>query len=86
MDSFQGREKEAILVSLVRSNPSAQIGFLAETRRTHVAITRARSFLGVVGDFSTLATHPYYSKLLDFWMERGFVRSVWDEEIARFLS
>lgn len=86
VDSFQGREKEAILVSLVRSNPSAQIGFLAETRRTHVAITRARSFLGVVGDFSTLATHPYYSKLLDFWMERGFVRSVWDEEIARFLS
>ncbi len=86
VDSFQGREKEAILVSLVRSNPSGEIGFLAETRRTHVAITRARSFLGVVGDFSTLASDPYYSKLLDFWLERGFVRSVWDEDIVRFLS
>jgi len=86
VDSFQGREKEVILVSLVRSNPSAEIGFLEETRRTHVAITRAKRNLTVVGDFSTLASDPYYSRLLDFWLERGFVRSVWDEEIAQFLE
>lgn len=86
VDSFQGREKDAIMVSLVRSNPSGEIGFLGETRRTHVAITRAKRSLTVVGDFSTLASDPYYSRLLEFWLDQGFVRSVWDEEFSQFLA
>lgn len=33
VDGFQGREKEAVVVSLVRSNPEHEVGFLAEKRR-----------------------------------------------------
>jgi DNA polymerase alpha-associated DNA helicase A len=33
VDGFQGREKEAVVVSLVRSNPEREVGFLAEKRR-----------------------------------------------------
>lgn len=33
VDGFQGREKEAVVVSLVRSNPEHEVGFLAERRR-----------------------------------------------------
>ncbi len=36
VDGFQGREKEAIVISLVRSNPACEIGFLADTRRMNV--------------------------------------------------
>ena len=39
MDSFQGREADAIVLSLVRSNPSGRIGFLADRRRLNVAVS-----------------------------------------------
>lgn len=42
VDGFQGRENEAVVISLVRSNPAGKIGFLSDTRRTNVAFTRAR--------------------------------------------
>ncbi|KAF8450085.1 P-loop containing nucleoside triphosphate hydrolase protein, partial [Kalaharituber pfeilii] len=54
VDGFQGREKEVVVVSLVRSNEEGEIGFLGEGRRMNVAVTRPRRALVVVGDGSTL--------------------------------
>uniref|UniRef100_A0A669QK06 Immunoglobulin mu DNA binding protein 2 n=1 Tax=Phasianus colchicus TaxID=9054 RepID=A0A669QK06_PHACC len=42
VDGFQGREKEAVILSFVRSNKKGEVGFLAEDRRINVAVTRAR--------------------------------------------
>ena len=64
VDGFQGREKEAVVLSLVRSNDGGQIGFLGDLRRLNVAITRARRCLVVVGDSATIARHPTYSRLV----------------------
>ena len=79
VDGFQGREKEAVVVSLVRSNPAGRIGFLADTRRTTVAFTRARRALVVIGDSSTLSAHPFYLRMVGHLEGIGAYGSVWEE-------
>jgi DNA polymerase alpha-associated DNA helicase A len=54
VDGFQGREKEVVVVCLVRSNERGEVGFLRESRRLNVAMTRARRQLCVVGDGETV--------------------------------
>ncbi|KAI5370342.1 putative AAA+ ATPase domain, P-loop containing nucleoside triphosphate hydrolase [Septoria linicola] len=65
IDGFQGREKEAVVVSLVRSNADFEVGFLAEKRRLNVAMTRPRRHLCVIGDSETISRG---SKFLKRWM------------------
>ncbi|MFO0963973.1 MAG: AAA domain-containing protein [Gemmataceae bacterium] len=79
VDGFQGREKEAVLLSLVRSNPQSEIGFLGDIRRMNVAMTRARRKLLVVGDSATLSAHPFYQAFFAHCEETGAYRSVWEE-------
>ena len=79
VDGFQGREKEAIIISLVRSNSKGEVGFLAETRRMNVALTRARRKLIVIGDSATITAHPFYKDLVDYWDSIGAYRSIWEE-------
>lgn len=78
VDGFQGREKEVIIVTMVRSNHHREIGFLADTRRTNVALTRARRKLIVIGDSATLASHPFYADMIEHFETRNAYRSVWE--------
>lgn len=80
VDGFQGREKEAVLISFVRSNSTREIGFLADTRRMNVALTRARRKLIVVGDSATLGPHKFYAAMLSYFDSIGAHHSVWEEE------
>ena len=84
VDGFQGREKEAVIVDLVRSNDSGEIGFLANTRRMNVALTRARRQLVVVADSATLGDHPYYAQFLHYVDEIDAHGSAWSDEAPPF--
>jgi DNA polymerase alpha-associated DNA helicase A len=54
VDGFQGREKEAVIVTLVRSNAEGEVGFLSDKRRLNVAMTRPKRHLCIIGDSETV--------------------------------
>ncbi|KAM3869880.1 DNA-binding protein SMUBP-2 [Diretmus argenteus] len=78
VDGFQGREKEAVVLSLVRSNRKGEVGFLAEDRRTNVAVTRARRHLAVVCDTQTVQNHAFLKSLIHHMTECGEVRTAFE--------
>jgi len=82
VDGFQGREKEAIVISLVRSNRECEIGFLTDTRRMNVALTRARRKLIVIGDSATLGGHLFYAALLDYFQKIDGYHTIWEESFS----
>lgn len=71
VDGMQGREKEAIILSLVRSNDKREVGFLKEKRRLNVAMTRPRRHLCVIGDSSTVEKGSTYLKSWMSWLENN---------------
>ena len=79
VDGFQGREKEVIIISLVRSNGEGEIGFLKDYRRTNVALTRARRKLIVIADSATLGGDEFYGSLFEYFESIGSYRSVFEE-------
>ncbi|XP_060891467.1 DNA-binding protein SMUBP-2 [Labrus mixtus] len=78
VDGFQGREKEAVVLSLVRSNRKGDVGFLAEDRRINVAVTRARRHITVVCDTQTVQNHPFLKSLILHMTEFGTVRTAFE--------
>lgn len=75
VDAFQGQERDAIVISFVRSSDTGEVGFLGDIRRTNVAMTRAKKKLILIGDSATLGSHPFYVKLLDYVQKKGFYKS-----------
>ncbi len=78
VDGFQGREKEAVIVSLVRSNLLGEMGFLGDTRRMNVAMTRAKRKLIVIGDSSTLASLQFYKSFIEYAEKNNAYKTVWE--------
>ena len=71
VDGFQGREKEVILISFVRSNLAKEIGFVKDRRRLNVAMTRARTKLVMTGDMETLGANDPFDALKGWLEENG---------------
>lgn len=65
IDGFQGQEKEVIIISCVRAEPDGYgVGFLGDTRRMNVAVTRAKSALWILGNEESLLKNPVWRRLV----------------------
>ena len=78
IDSFQGQERDIVLISLTRSNPEGIIGFLSDIRRMNVAMTRARKKLVIIGDSATLSRLPFYADVINYAEQLGGYQSAWE--------
>ncbi len=67
VDSFEGREEDIVVISLVRSNERGHIGFLRVPNRLNVAISRAKRLVACIGDSATLRSgeESMYGQLVE---------------------
>ena len=71
IDGYQGREKDIIILSMVRSNENMSTGFIEETKRMNVAITRARKLVILIGDSSTICKADFVFDLVSYIQSKG---------------
>ncbi len=78
VDAFQGQERDIVYISMTRSNSEGIIGFLADTRRMNVAMTRARKKLVIAGDSATLSVLSFYEDFITYAQEQNAYQSAWE--------
>ncbi|QWU85924.1 hypothetical protein CA3LBN_000142 [Candidozyma haemuli] len=75
IDAFQGREKDFMIMSCVRSNKDNKVGFLKDERRLNVALTRARYGLIIIGDATCLRNDPLWNEYIEHLTSKGSLLS-----------
>ncbi len=74
VDGFQGREKDFIILSNVRSNPDGNIGFLSDFRRLNVSITRAKYGMIIIGDINCLSKRSQiWADFIKYYDDKGLL-------------
>lgn len=78
VEQFQGQEKRAIIISVVRSTEAfletdddSTFSFLSNPKRFNVAITRAKALLIVIGNPHVLDKHEHWKELLKYCLENN---------------
>ena len=84
MDGVQGREKEVVIVSLVRANADGSVGSLSKDRRFDVAVTRARRKAIVVGDGETVRAADAVRAFREYAADEGRLVEADGEERTGF--
>ncbi|KAK8747336.1 hypothetical protein OTU49_016754 [Cherax quadricarinatus] len=80
IDAFQGQERDIIILSFVRGNSGANIGFLSQRQRLNVALTRARKSCFIVASLSSLSNNKDWESLIKNAERRGLISVITGKE------
>lgn len=78
VNAFQGRERDVVVVSFVRSNGEQDLGFVSDPRRLNVSISRARALFIGIGDAATLGASAELQRVIDAIAVAGGYTSAWE--------
>ena len=84
VDGFQGQERDVIISSTVRANENRFTGFLDDSRRLNVLLTRARRGLVLIGHKKTLEECESWKNLLDYLKMKNAVNGGYKSECRKF--
>lgn len=77
---LQGQERDVVILSFVRANPQANIGFLSQRQRLNVALTRARRSCFIVASLSSLSQNDDWKSLIQNAQDRNVIRTITQAE------
>eukprot|EP01084_Bolivina_argentea_P152262 265641_1 len=72
-NQIEGSSKPMVIYMCVRSNNSGNIGFLNDSKRVNVALSRAEYGQIIIGDINTLQYNPIYNKIFQYHIEKKAV-------------
>lgn len=71
IDNFQGEEASVVVISLVRSNPQNNCGFLRTSNRINVLLSRAKHGMYIIGNSMTSMHIPMWADVIDIFKRNG---------------
>ncbi|KAF3387285.1 NFX1-type zinc finger-containing protein 1 [Penicillium rolfsii] len=71
VDNFQGEEAKIVVISLVRSNPQKNCGFLRTSNRINVLLSRARYGMYIIGNSETSNHVPMWAQVIKILRQAG---------------
>ena len=83
VDGFQGREKEVIVFSAVRSNAKQVLGFLNDKRRVNVSLSRAKHCLIIIGNAKMMQGHPIWARIVQHFKSHDAIFNEALEKIGK---
>uniref|UniRef100_A0A453CXH4 DNA replication ATP-dependent helicase/nuclease n=1 Tax=Aegilops tauschii subsp. strangulata TaxID=200361 RepID=A0A453CXH4_AEGTS len=89
IDKYQGRDKDCIIVSFVRSSGNSRASgssLLGDWHRINVVLTRAKKKLIMVGSAGTLSTIPLLRLLVEKVAEGGGQLDLTNKDVVRYIN
>jgi CRISPR/Cas system-associated exonuclease Cas4 (RecB family) len=85
IDAYQGRERDIIILDLVRANPNYQLGFTLQPNRLNVALSRARQKLIIVMNCQTFSKDKVFQQLIEIVRSNGPIVEVRAKDLGMSL-